>query len=174
MVRHGRRIGLALGYSVGVVGAFLAVAAVASRSLPLLIFATVLIGFGGSSNQLSRYTAADMYPATRRGSAIATVVWGATIGAIIGPNLVAVAGDAATSVGMPALSGVYLVPAAFVGLAAVLVFGLLRPDPYSLAVDVPPPATDVRDTRVREVLRRPSVLAALTTLVVGQVAMTVS
>jgi MFS family permease len=173
MIRRGRRIGLAFGYSVGVLGAFIAVTAVASASLPLLIAATVLIGFGGSSNQLSRYTAADMYPASRRGSAIATVVWGATIGAIVGPNLIAVAGGMATSVGMPALSGVYLVPAVFVGTAAVLVFILLRPDPYSLAVDVPPATAAESHMPIRDVLRRPSVAAALTTLVVGQVAMTV-
>ena len=173
MIRHGRRNGLALGYSVGVVGAFLAVAAVASSSLPLLIVATVLIGFGGSSNQLSRYTAADMYPATRRGSAIATVVWGATIGAIIGPNLIAVAGGMATSVGMPALSGVYLVPAVFVGIAALMVFALLRPDPYALAVDVPPISAAESHLPVRDVLRPAERAAALTTLVVGQVAMTV-
>ncbi len=38
-------------------------------------WARSLIGFGNSSNQLSRYAAADMFPEARRASAIGTVVW---------------------------------------------------------------------------------------------------
>src|SRR4051794_19258590 len=72
MVRRGRRTGLATGYALGVIGALLAVAAVTTHGLPLLFLGTALIGFGSSSNQLSRYAAADMYPSSRRGSAIAT------------------------------------------------------------------------------------------------------
>ena len=41
---------------------------------------------------LGRYVAADLVPPERRASAIGMVVWGSTIGAVIGPNLVAPAG----------------------------------------------------------------------------------
>jgi len=44
-------------------------------SFELFLLATVLIGFGNSSNQLSRYAAADLYPKNKRASAIGTVVW---------------------------------------------------------------------------------------------------
>ena len=88
MVRRGRRTGLATGYVVSVVGAVIATVAVVARSLPLLLAGTVLIGFGNASNQLSRYTAADMSPPDRRASALGLVVWGATVGAVVGPNLV--------------------------------------------------------------------------------------
>ena len=88
MVRRGRRAGLAAGYVIGVVGAVVATTAVVVVSLPLLLLGTFLIGFGNASNQLSRYAAADMYPDSRRASAIGLVVWGATVGAVIGPNLV--------------------------------------------------------------------------------------
>src|SRR3954451_22030103 len=50
MARRGRRLGLTSGYLVGLVGATLAVLAVISRSFPLLILGTFLIGFGNSSN----------------------------------------------------------------------------------------------------------------------------
>ena len=133
MLRRGRRAGLATGYALGVLGAILAVVAVVSRTLPLLFVGTTLIGFGSSSNQLSRYAAADMYPSTRRASAISTVVWGATIGAIIGPNLLAWAGTVVASNGLPALAGAYFIPAIFVGAAAGLCLVLLRPDPYAVA-----------------------------------------
>jgi MFS family permease len=154
----------------------------ASRSLPLLFVGTTLIGFGSSSNQLSRYAAADMFPVRRRASAIATVVWGATIGAIVGPNLIASAGSFAVSQGLPAVTGAYLIPAVFVGLAAILCLLLLRPDPYSLAHAEPdelamPPAVPglgpLGTDRLRELLLRPTVLTALAVLVVGQISMTV-
>jgi MFS family permease len=172
MVRRGRRAGLTLGYLVGVVGALIATVAVVVRSLPLLLLGTVLIGFGNSSNQLSRYTAADLFPETRRASAIGTVVWGATIGAVVGPNLVSFAGEVAGSIGLPALSGAYLLPVGFVGAAALLSFVFLRPDPYELA-DSSAIATDGQpaDVRIAELLRRPAVVASILALIVGQVAM---
>ena len=63
----------------------------------------------------------------------AIVVWGATVGAVVGPNLAAPAGVLAVSLGLPELAGAYLVPVVFVGAAALLSFFLLRPDPYELA-----------------------------------------
>ncbi|MEO5939249.1 MAG: MFS transporter, partial [Candidatus Limnocylindrales bacterium] len=109
MVRSGRRIGLALGYAIGVAGALVATLAVIAASLPLLLVGTVLVGFGNASNQLSRYVSADLFGPSRRASAIGIVVWGATVGAVIGPNLAAPAGALATRVGLPELAGAYLV-----------------------------------------------------------------
>ena len=63
------------------------VAVVVGRRCRCCCVGTFLIGFGNSSNQLSRYAAADLYPDARRASAIGLVVWGATVGAVIGPNL---------------------------------------------------------------------------------------
>jgi len=120
MARRGRRPGLSLGYAIGVVGALVATGAVITRSFPLLLGGTVLIGFGNSANQLSRYTAADMVPSARRASALSLVVWAATVGSVVGPSLVPIASDLAASWGLPPLAGPYLVPVVFVGLAAIL------------------------------------------------------
>jgi MFS family permease len=172
MARRGRRPGLSLGYVISVIGALVATSAVVSHSLPTLILGTMLIGFGNSSNQLSRYAAADLVPLRRRASTIGVVVWGATIGAIIGPNLVAFSGDVALNLGLPELAGPYLVPVVFVGAAAVLSFVMLRPDPFELADQ---PATDRDRTqpvpRMADLLRRPAVIAAIVALVFGQVVM---
>src|SRR5947207_5019853 len=70
MARRGRRVGLAGGYVIGVGGAILATLAVLARAFPLLLIGTFLIGFGNSSNLLSRYAAADLAPVARRASAI--------------------------------------------------------------------------------------------------------
>jgi MFS family permease len=173
MIRRGRRLGLTVGYLIGAFGAFLAAVAVVVRSFPLLLVATVLMGFANASNQLSRYTAADMFPPARRASAIGTVVWGATIGAVVGPNLVTFSGDLARSVGLPALSGAYLVPLLFVGAAALLSLALLRPDPYQLADESSqrPDGDQPASAPLGELLRRPTVLAAVVALVVGQMVM---
>ena len=172
MARRGRRDGLAAGYAVGVVGAALAIAGIVGGSLPLLMLGTLFVGFGNSSNQLSRYVAADMYPDHRRASKIGIVVWAATVGAVLGPNLIGPAGIVAEWVGLPRLAGAYLVPIAFVGLASILSFVFLRPDPFELADPVEAPAeSDAPAASIREIIRRPVVSAALLALVASQVVM---
>jgi len=172
MVRTGRRTGLVTGYGIGLVGAALAVLALVVRAFPLLLLGTVLVGFANSGNNLSRYAAADMAPTARRASALGLVVWGATVGAVIGPNLVAGAGSVAEALGLPRLAGAYLVPAVFVAAAAILSFALLRPDPYDLAD--PSAQHDENDgdgDPIRALVRRPTVWVALVSLVAVQVTM---
>ena len=174
MVRRGRRFGLAAGYLVSVIGAVVATVAVVTLSLPMLLVGTVLIGFGNASNQLSRYVAADLATPDRRASAIGVVVWGATIGAVAGPNLAAPAGQVALALGLPELAGPYLVPIVFVGAASLLSFALLRPDPYELA-DSSSRHDEQGDRSVAvslaSVLARPSVPVAIVALVAGQFVM---
>jgi MFS family permease len=173
MVRRGRRAGLTTGYIVGVGGALIATVAVIWHSLPVLLAGTTLIGFGNSSNQLSRYTAADLYPIARRASAIGIVVWGATFGAVVGPNLVGFAGGLGERIGLPPYAGAYLLPIVFVGAAALLSFTLLRPDPYALA-DRSSMREDDRPAAgpsIERILRRPNVPVAIVALVTGQVVM---
>jgi MFS family permease len=173
MLRVGRRAGLIGGLSVGLVGAVLAVAAVIGESILLLLLASALTGFANGVSNLGRYVAADLVPQERRASAIGTVVWGSTIGAVSGPNLVAPAGAAAESIGLPPLAGAYLLTVVFIGLAAVLAFVLLRPEPYALAdrsaLEMRPDGDPAPS--VRSILARSSVLVALVTLVIGQVVM---
>jgi len=175
MVRSGRRVGLAAGYAIGLGGAFVATLAVVVASMPMLLVGTVLIGFGNASNQLSRYVAADLFPPARRASALGLVVWGATVGAIIGPNLAAPAASLAVGLGLPALSGAYLVPVVFVGAAAVLTIVALRPDPYALADESSrhdhPGIDRTTSASLASVLSRPNVPVAIVALVTVQVVM---
>jgi MFS family permease len=140
--------------------------------MPLLLFGSLLIGFGNSANQLSRYAAADLYPSDRRATALSTVVWAATVGAIVGPNIVGPSGDVAMALGLPHLAGPYLVPIVLVGLAAILSFVRLRPDPYDLAdhhgrpLDATEPSSPIA-----AILRRPVVLVAIVALIVSQFVM---
>ena len=173
MLRVGRRPGLLGGLLVGVGGASMAVGAILLGSLPLLLVGSALTGFANGAGNLGRYVASDLVPPTRRASAIGTVVWGSTIGAVTGPNLVAPAGELASALGLPELAGAYVLTFTFIGLAWLLAFALLRPEPYVLA---DPTALAMHDDATpapsaAAVLRRPAVLVALVTLVIGQVVM---
>jgi len=170
MVRHGRRAGLTLGYGLGAAGAVGAGAAVILGSFPLFLFSTVFMGCANASNQLSRYTAADMYEETKRATAIGLVVWGSTFGAVVGPNLVTIAGDAAEAFSLPRLAGTYGVPIIFVTAAALLTLVSLRPDPASLAPVTPAEARE-GGASVAQIVARPRVFAAIIALVIGQVVM---
>jgi MFS family permease len=173
MARRGRRPGLIAGYLVAALGALGAVLAIVVASLPLLLAATFVLGFGNASNQLARYTAADLFPLHRRASALGTVVWGSTIGAVVGPNLVAAAGGITGGIGLPILAGAYLLAVLFTSLAALLYTLVLRPEPYELA-----DASSRHDLEaagptasLRAILARPRIRAALVAMVIGQVVM---
>ncbi|HXG25232.1 MAG TPA: MFS transporter [Candidatus Binatia bacterium] len=172
MSRRGRRIGLTSGFLAGVAGALVATAAVVIGSFPLLIVGSFVIGFGNSSGNLSRYAAADIVSPDRRAVAIGLVVWASTIGGVVGPLLVPFAGSLAVAAGLPSLAGPYLVPVVVVGIAAILLFTLLRPDPFALAHESAIQApTDAPQVPVRDILLRPAVLGAFAALVAGQATM---
>jgi MFS family permease len=123
MARRGRRLGIVLGIAVGLGGAVSAVVAVLTSSFPLLMVGSLTVGFGNAAMQLSRYAAADLYPPDRRAGALGTVVWGATIGAVVGPNLINPIGSLAEARGFSPLAGGFAVSVLFVS-AAVLVSAL--------------------------------------------------
>jgi MFS family permease len=172
MSKRGRRPGLVAGYGTGVLGALIAVIAIVQGSFPLLLAGSLLIGFGNSANQLSRYAAADLYPPARRATALSTVVWAATVGAIVGPNIVGPSGEVAMRLGLPQEAGPYLVPVVLVGLAGILSWVRLRPDPYDLADHHGRPETNTGPASpLRSILRRPAVSVAIIALVIGQFVM---
>ena len=105
MSQRGRRLGLTSGYLILILGALIATAAVIIRSFPLLLIGTFVIGFGNSSNNLSRYAAADLVAPKGRAVAIGLVVWGSTVGGIVGPWLAPIASAMALSVGLPKYAG---------------------------------------------------------------------
>jgi MFS family permease len=173
MIRYGRRPGMLAGIAGGALGGVLALAAVLVGSIPLLLVGSGLTGFANGAGQLGRYIAADLSVPERRARTIGTVVWGATVGAVAGPNLIAPAGSVATLLGLPPLAGAYLMTVVFISLALVVAFIFLRPEPYRLAdpsaMRTHPEGT--ANTPVASLLRYPAVLVALVSLVAGQVVM---
>ena len=133
MDRTGRRPGLALGYGLAVVGAVLGLLGVAVRSFPLMLAGMALFGIASTSNLLARYAAADVSRPEQRGRAMGIIVGGSALGSIIGPNLMAPALALGTRLDIPDTASPFLVSVAGYGVAAVLTFLFLRPDPLALA-----------------------------------------
>ena len=131
--RLGRRAGLSAGYLTGALGS-LGVVAAASLGNVVLLFASLFIyGAGVSTNLQARYAGADLAAPSRRGRAVSIVLVATAVGAIIGPNLVQVAGTFAARFGIPALAGPFMLAAAAYASAGIVLWLLLRPDPLLLA-----------------------------------------
>ncbi|MGI5522749.1 MFS transporter [Micromonospora sp. CA-259024] len=157
MARHGRRPGLVLAYAVGAVGGVLVVLAAATRWVPLLFLGMLLFGGGTAANLQARYTAVDLAEPARRGRQLSLIVWATTIGAVAAPNFAALADRVTTGWGLPPLAGPFAFSAVAFVLAAVVLLGLLRPDPLLTArrlaatgapVANLPPAADATSTAV--------------------------
>ncbi|HEX9421448.1 MAG TPA: MFS transporter, partial [Methylomirabilota bacterium] len=133
MARSGRRPGLALGYGLAVIGALLGMAGVAVQSFPLMLGGMALFGISNTSNLLARYAAADVSPGAERGRAMGLIVWGSTVGSIIGPNLMAPALRLGALLGVESAASAFLIAVAGYALAALLIQIFLRPDPLSIA-----------------------------------------
>ena len=175
MARRGRRAGIVLGLWVAVAAGAIAFVAVVLESLLLLLLASAAIGFGNAALNLSRYAAADLFPPERRAGALGFVVWGSTIGAVLGPNLVAPAGAMAPSVGLVPLAGGFAL--AFVFLLAALAVAALGPRaPSQPHLEEPTRVADQRATSQRrllaELVRQPRGRIALVALVTSQLVMT--
>ncbi len=130
---RGRRTGLALGFGAGGVGAIGVVVAAATGSVPLLLVSLFVYGAGTATNLQARYAGTDLAPAAARGTAVSVAMVATTLGAVAGPNLVEPLGEWAVRLGLPALSGPFLLAAAAYLAAGTVLFALLRPDPYLLA-----------------------------------------
>jgi MFS family permease len=175
MARAGRRPGLALGYGLAAVGAVLGLLGVAGRSFAVMLLGMALFGIANTSNLLARYAAADVSPPERRGRAMGLIVWGSTLGSIIGPNLMAPALRLGALLAVPATASAFLVSVAGYGVAALLTVLFLRPDPLVVARRVEA-ASDPRwpvgvGRTLGEILADARVQVALATLSISQFVM---
>ena len=145
---NGRRLGLTAGYLGSTVGSAVTVVAAVLSSPVLLMLGLFLYGAGSATNLQARYAGTDLVPAARRGRAVSTVLVATTLGAVVGPNLVDVMGGVADAIGVPTLSGPFILAGIAYAIATLILHLFLRPDPLltarSLALAAAGPAT--RDT----------------------------
>lgn len=131
--RVGRRLGLGGGFLAGAVGATgIVIAAVIAN--PVLLFVSLFVyGAGTATNLQARYAGTDLAPLHRRATAVSIALVATTVGAVAGPNSVDALGGLAERLGLPTLSGPFLLAAVAYALAGTLLLIFLRPDPLLVA-----------------------------------------
>jgi len=173
--RGGRRLALSVGYFAGVVGALLAILGGTQRSLVFMLMGTFLVGAASASGYQARFAAIDLATDQSRAKQLSIVVWGSTIGAVAGPNLMEPSGVFAESIGLPKLVGPYLIAVVTLSLATLVIQLFLRPDPYLTAHHLTlnqgstkPVSTKIALAHIRS---HPKALFAIAAIAIGHVAM---
>lgn len=134
--RKGRRVALASGAFLAILGAILMIVATYTRLFPVEIVALMLLGSGSAVSLQARFAAADIPTGKPKGKDLSIVVWATTLGAVIGPNLIAPGEALGLWLGMPHLAGPFIFTI-IAQLSSTLVFWFgLRPDPLIVARDI--------------------------------------
>ena len=175
-LRGGRRLALSVGNFVGVIGALLAIIGGATRVLELMLLGTFLVGAASAAGYQARFAAVDLSTDESRSRQLAFVVWGSTIGAVAGPNLMQPSGNLAQALGLPRLVGPYILAIISLSLATAVITLYLKPDPFLTAMTLLPASSQTTDrpstrSTLKLISRTPSALFAITSIAIGHVVM---
>ena len=172
--RGGRRLALSVGLIAGVIGSLLAIFGGSRENIYLMLTGTFLVGAASAAGYQARFAAIDLATNEKRAKQLSFVVWGSTIGAVTGPNLMEPSGNLAESFGLPRLTGPYLISAVTLALAVLVIQLFLRPDPYltaakdSGAATLPRVKTKVALKHIRSNARASFAIASIA---IGHIAM---
>lgn len=170
----GRRRALSVGYAAGVVGSIFAILGGVNSNIYLMLTGSFLVGSASASAYQARFAAIDLVEETHRAKQLSYVVWGSTVGAVTGPNLMSPAGDLAEKLNLPRLTGPYLISAFTLTFAALLIYMFLKPDPYLTALGEGK-SYAAGKKHVKEALshiwHKPIALFAILAIAIGHVAM---
>ncbi len=134
--RMGRRVALATGAALAITGAMSMILAASLRSFPIELIALFLLGAGSAVALQARFAAADIPVSGPRGKDLSLVVWATTVGAVVGPNLIAPGESLGLAIGLPRLAGPFLFTI-FAQTTSTLIFWFgLRPDPLLIAKEI--------------------------------------
>jgi MFS family permease len=174
--RLGRRNGLTAALLLGLAGAGLAAAG--TEFGLVWAFFLGIVGFGAmrAGTLMSRFVAAEVSAPDKRGRAISIVVWAGTVGAVLGPLLVAPSSALAVTMGLSELTGPILIAVPLIGFSTIVAFAGLRPEPSELAkrVEEENPRPEITEQGMRSIpqlIRLPGVYVAVITVALAQAVM---
>ncbi|WP_062108726.1 MFS transporter [Bacillus niameyensis] len=172
---YGRRSGLSVGFILGGLGAIGVIIAAIISSVFLLFASFLIYGAGTATNLQARYAGTDLANSKQRATAISITMVFTTFGAVAGPNLVNVMGKFALSIGVPSLTGPFILAAAAYISAGIVLFVMLRPDPFVIArmieVNKQEPSTKGQVATTVQKENKKGVIVGATIMVVTQVVM---
>ena len=174
--RGGRRLGLSVGYTVGLIGAAFAIFGGSQRILIAMLLGTFLVGAASASGYQARFAATDLADDVNRSRQLSYVVWGSTIGAVTGPNLMGPSGALAETLGLPKLVGPYILALVTLGMGVLVIWLFLKPDPYLTATNLRSQSEEHHELlSARKTLKlireNPTALFAIAAIAIGHVAM---
>jgi MFS family permease len=143
-VAKGRRVALATGGALAVLGASTIILSAVLNVFLILIVGLVFIGAASAISLQARFSATDLPSLRSPGRDLSLVVWATTLGAVVGPNLIAPGDELGMMLGLPHLSGPFLITV-FAQLAGATAFWIgLRPDPLLTARALDPNRSGAR------------------------------
>lgn len=176
MGKVGRRVGLTIGFFIGILGSLLSAFSILQGSFIGFAAGVFLLGAARGVSDLGRFAAAEIFPLNRQAKIIGLIVFSGTIGAIGGPLLVVPATALAQAVNLPLNAGPYVLGALLSAVALLLTFLFMRPDPLQLCRIMPdldyqePVAGSAAP--LREIFARPVVQLGVASIALGQLVMT--
>jgi MFS family permease len=136
--KRGRRVALASGAALAITGAALVITAAGIRFFPLLLIALFMMGAGSAVGLQARFAATDLPDQGKSGRDLSLVVWATTFGAVIGPNLFGPGEVLGNALGLPPMTGPFMITiAAQLAASSVFFFGL-KPDPLKVSQEIAP------------------------------------
>jgi len=141
----GRRVSLSTGGFLAVLGGAVVVGAALLGSLWMLLLGILLMGSAQALNLQARFAATDLATPTTRGRDLSLVVWATTVGAVAGPNLFEPGEAIGDLLGLPTLTGGFVIAAVAQSLGAVVYLVGLRPDPLLTAAHARKAADDAAE-----------------------------
>ena len=172
--RGGRRLALSIGFLAGVIGSICAIVGGSQKNIVLMLTGTFLVGAASAAGYQARFAAVDLATNETRAKQLSFVVWGSTVGAVTGPNLMEPAGNLAESLSLPRLVGPYVVSAITLSFAIVVIQIFLRPDPFLTAqkqTGSNRPAKGQTKAALAHIRKNQSALFAILAIAIGHIAM---
>ncbi len=185
--RIGRRNSLLFGLGVGIFGGVISVLGLLQGKPWLFILGLPFMGSAKASLNFGRFIVAEVFPKAQRGRAVATVVWGSTIGAVGGPFLIEPLARLSTSLGLYEHIGIYLLPVALYIIISIFFSIGLRPEPEALikqvvVLDNEESRANAESTGIaaednnyirtyREIFSSPPIVTAMSAMIIGHLVM---